>query len=110
MNRHPFPVSRRAVLGALGATAAAFAVPAFAQARYPARPIKLLVGYAPGGSVDMAARVAADILSARLGATVVVENLAGAAGVVAAQRAVSSPADGYTLLAGSTTRWPPRPW
>ncbi|KQT11421.1 Bug family tripartite tricarboxylate transporter substrate binding protein [Ramlibacter sp. Leaf400] len=102
MNRHPSPVSRRAVLGALGATAAAFAVPAFAQARYPAKPIKLLVGYAPGGSVDMAARVAADILSAKLGATVVVENLAGAAGVVAAQRAVSSPADGYTLLAGSS--------
>jgi tripartite-type tricarboxylate transporter receptor subunit TctC len=64
--------------------------------------IKLLVGYAPGGSVAMAARVAADILSAKLSATVTVENLSGAAGVVAAQRVVTSPADGYTLLAGSS--------
>lgn len=102
MNHLPPSHSRRAALGALGATAFALAAPAFAQGGYPAKPIKLLVGYAPGGSVDMAARVAADILSAKLGATVVVENVTGAAGVVAAQRAVSSPADGYTLLAGSS--------
>lgn len=95
-------VSRRVVLSAIGAAAFCAAAPAFAQGTYPAKPIKLLVGYAPGGSVDMAARVAADILSAKLGATVVVENVTGAAGVVAAQRAVSSPADGYTLLAGSS--------
>jgi len=61
-----------------------------------------VVGYAPGGSVDMAARVTADILSARLNASVVVENVPGAAGVLAAQRVVSSAADGYTLLAGSS--------
>jgi tripartite-type tricarboxylate transporter receptor subunit TctC len=102
MDRLSPPVSRRAILGALGATAFSVAAPAFAQGSYPAKQIKLLVGYAPGGSVDMAARVAADILTAKLGATVVVENVAGAAGVVAAQRAVSSPADGYTLLAGSS--------
>jgi tripartite-type tricarboxylate transporter receptor subunit TctC len=95
-------VSRRAVLGALGATALSAAAPVLAQGSYPAKPIKLLVGYAPGGSVDMAARVAADILSAKLSATVTVENLSGAAGVVAAQRVVTSPADGYTLLAGSS--------
>lgn len=102
MDRLSRSVSRRAVLGVLGATAFSLAAPAFAQGGYPAKPIKLLVGYAPGGSVDMAARVTADILSAKLGATVVVENVAGAAGVVAAQRAVSSPADGYTLLVGSS--------
>lgn len=101
MDRDPSSVSRRAALGALGATAFSFA-PAFAQDVYPSKPIKLLVGYAPGGSVDMAARVAADILSAKLGGTVVVENLAGAAGVVAAQRTVTSRGDGYTLLAGSS--------
>jgi tripartite-type tricarboxylate transporter receptor subunit TctC len=93
--------SRRAALGALGAGALSFAAPGFAQ-NYPAKPIKLLVGYAPGGSVDMAARVIGDVLAARLNATVVVENVAGAAGVVAAQRAVNSPNDGYTLLAGSS--------
>lgn len=102
MNRlHPC-ASRRAVLAALGAAALCLAAPVVAQGGYPAKPIKLLVGYAPGGSVDMAARVAADILSAKLGATVVVENLTGAAGVLAAQRAVGSPADGYTLLVGSS--------
>jgi len=102
MHRLPPSFSRRAALGALGATALSVAAPGFAQGGYPAKPIKLLVGYAPGGSVDMAARVVADILSAKLGAAVVVENIAGAAGVVAAQRAVTSPADGYTLLAGSS--------
>jgi tripartite-type tricarboxylate transporter receptor subunit TctC len=94
--------SRRSVLGNLGAMALSMAAPSFAQSRYPEKPIKLLVGYAPGGSVDMAARVVADILTAKLGTTVVVENVSGAAGVVAAQRIVTSPADGYTLLAGSS--------
>jgi tripartite-type tricarboxylate transporter receptor subunit TctC len=99
---HAASFSRRAVLGLVGSSALSLTGRAFAQGGYPAKPIRLLVGYAPGGSVDMAARVAADILSAKLGATVMVENVAGAAGVVAAQRAVASPADGYTLLAGSS--------
>jgi tripartite-type tricarboxylate transporter receptor subunit TctC len=95
-------LSRRLALTALAAAAFAHTAPGHAQAAYPARPIKLMVGYAPGGSVDMAARVVADILAAKLNATVVVENVAGAAGVVAAQRMVTSPADGYTLLVGSS--------
>lgn len=94
--------SRRLTLAALGATAITYAMPVRAQAYYPSRPIKLVVGYAPGGSVDMAARVAADILTSKLGATVVVENVSGAAGVLAAQRVASSEADGYTLLVGSS--------
>ena len=98
----PASLSRRTALASLGAAGLALALPGQAQGRYPEKPIKLLVGYAPGGSVDMAARVVADILTAKLGATVVVENVAGAAGVVAAQRAVSSAHDGYTLLAGSS--------
>lgn len=76
--------------------------PAQADPQYPAKPIKLVIGYAPGGSVDMAGRIVADILSNKLGATVVVENQPGAAGTIAAQRVVNSPADGYTLLAGSS--------
>ena len=101
---HPIlPLSRRAAIAALGAAALAGAVsPALAQGGFPAKPIRIVVGYAPGGSVDMAARVVADILSAKLGATVVVDNVAGAAGIVAAQRVVSSAPDGYTLLAGSS--------
>ena len=93
--------SRRAALISLGAATAALAAPAHAQAAYPSRPIRMVVGYAPGGAVDMAARVVADLLTARLGTTVV-ENVPGAAGVIAAQRVVSSPADGYTLLTGSS--------
>lgn len=75
--------------------------PVWAQG-YPAKPIKMIVGYAPGGSVDMAARIAADVIAGQMGATVVVDNQSGAAGTVAAQRVVNSPADGYTLLAGSS--------
>ena len=95
-------VSRRLLL----ASAAALAVtPLWAQPSqpsYPSKPIRLVIGYAPGGSVDMVGRVIADILTKHLDATVVVENQAGAAGVIAAQRVVSSKADGYTLLAGSS--------
>lgn len=79
-----------------------FCLPSYAATSYPSKPIRMVVGYAPGGSVDMAARVIADALTARLGVSVVVDNLAGAAGAVAAQRVVSSAADGYTLLVGSS--------
>ncbi|MGQ3001028.1 MAG: Bug family tripartite tricarboxylate transporter substrate binding protein [Hydrogenophaga sp.] len=101
---HPLlSFSRRAAIAALGATAlVGVASPALAQGTYPTKPIRIVVGYAPGGSVDMAARVVADVLTAKLGTTVVVENVSGAAGIVAAQRVVNSPADGYTLLAGSS--------
>jgi tripartite-type tricarboxylate transporter receptor subunit TctC len=101
---HPLlSFSRRAAIAALGATAlVGVASPALAQGAYPTKPIRIVVGYAPGGSVDMAARVVADVLTAKLGTTVVVENVSGAAGIVAAQRVVNSPADGYTLLAGSS--------
>lgn len=93
--------TRRTALAALLATCAA-TLPVAAQTTYPSKPIKLVVGYAPGGSVDMAARVVADMLQAKMGATVVVENVPGAAGVVAAQRVVNSAADGYTLMVGSS--------
>lgn len=102
MHPHAAPVRRRFALAALGLAVSGLWAPAWAQPAYPSKPIKLVVGYAPGGSVDMAARVVADILAAKLGATVVVDNVPGAAGVVAAQRVVSSVADGYTLLLGSS--------
>lgn len=100
---HTFTFDRRRLIqAALGLVAATSLTPVAAQPAYPIKPIRVVVGYAPGGSVDMAARVVADILSAKLGATVVVDNQAGAAGVVAAQRVVNSPPDGYTLLVGSS--------
>lgn len=68
---------------------------------YPSKPITMLVGYTPGGSVDLVARSVADELGKRLGQSVLVENAAGASGTIAAAKAVRAPADGYTLLMGS---------
>ena len=96
-------ITRRQWLATAGAgLAAASPLTSFAQSDYPSKTIRLVVGYPPGGSVDMAARVLADVLTARLPATVVVETVSGAAGTLAAQKVVTSPADGYTLLAGSS--------
>lgn len=100
-----FPTrSRRDALAALTALAGATVAPrASAQAdAYPSRPIRFVVGYPPGGSVDATARILAEPFGQAIGASIVVENQGGAAGVVAAQRVVGSPPDGYTLLVGSS--------
>jgi len=69
-----------------------------AQDAWPARPIKLLVGFAPGGSSDMVARLIATPLGERLGKAVVVENRAGAGGNIAAEAVAKASPDGYTLV------------
>lgn len=87
----------------LGAALAAL-VPCIASAQaYPHKPITLMVGYQPGGSVDLVARVIAPPLGKRLGQTIVIENAAGAGGTIAAGKVAAAPADGYTLLLGSTS-------
>jgi tripartite-type tricarboxylate transporter receptor subunit TctC len=75
----------------------AFSCAAGAQT-YPSKPIRLIVGYPPGGSGDFTSRIAADELSKDLGTAVIVENRAGAAGNIAAEAVAKAPADGYTLL------------
>jgi tripartite-type tricarboxylate transporter receptor subunit TctC len=65
---------------------------------YPSKPIRLIVGYPPGGSGDFTSRVAADELGKDLGANVVVENRPGAGGNIAAELVAKAPADGYTIL------------
>lgn len=65
---------------------------------YPVKPIKLVVGYPPGGSGDFTTRILADELTRELGQTVLVENRAGAGGLIAGEVVAKSPADGYTLL------------
>lgn len=80
-------------------TLALLVQPALAQ-DYPNRPLRLIVPFAPGGGNDTVARAVATQLSASLGQPVVVDNRAGAGGVVGAEMAAKAPADGYTLFLG----------
>lgn len=91
-------LQRRALLASALALAAPLAV---AQA-YPNKPIRLLVGYAAGGGVDAMARMLAQRLAPLLGQQVVVENRAGASGMIAAEAVARSAPDGYTLLMGES--------
>lgn len=88
------------ILIALLLAASALAVGAGAQS-YPARPIKLFVGYPPGGSGDFLTRIIADELSKNLGVAVVTENRPGAGATLASDIVAKAPADGYTLLNSS---------
>jgi tripartite-type tricarboxylate transporter receptor subunit TctC len=76
--------------------------PASAADPYPTRPLRLVVGFVPGGATDLVARIMGQWLSERLGQPVVIENKAGAGGNIAAQAVINAPPDGYTLLFVST--------
>lgn len=69
---------------------------------YPNKPIRMLVGFPPGGGVDIAARTLGQEISKSLGQPVIIENRAGAAGGIAAELAAKSAPDGYTLMMGNT--------
>jgi tripartite-type tricarboxylate transporter receptor subunit TctC len=88
---------------ALAATfAVAASTAAFAQA-WPAKPVRIIVPYAPGGSVDVVTRKMAAKLQEQTGQTFFVENKAGATGTIGIAATVQAPADGYTLVANDTT-------
>jgi len=74
---------------------------ASAAAPFPNKPLKIIVTAAPGGTTDIATRQLSDVLSKELGQTVVVENKAGGAGIIALQALVAAPADGYTMAMGN---------
>ena len=92
---------RRALL-AISLMQPALATPGLAQGWQPARPLRLVVPFAPGGSVDLAARLLAEPLAVRLGQSVVVENRTGAGGAIGADAVAKAPPDGLTLLWGSS--------
>ena len=74
-----------------------------AQADYPNKPIRLIIGFPPGGSTDIVGRIVAQKLGERLGQTIVVENKAGAGGTIGTELAAKAAPDGYTLTIGTTS-------
>ena len=91
-------MQRRTLLLATSVTALIGSGSALAQEPYPSKPIKLIVGFAPGGSSDITARLISDRLRAELGQPVVVENKPGAGGNIGSEAVVRAAPDGYILL------------
>ncbi len=80
------------------------AIEAAAQgAKYPDKPVKMVVGFSAGGGTDVVARILAQKMSESLGQTVVVENRSGASGLIAGEAVAKSAPDGYTLMMGTQT-------
>jgi tripartite-type tricarboxylate transporter receptor subunit TctC len=102
-NSKPFPL-RRHLIQAAAVTLCGLAGVGVAQAQaWPAKPIKIIVGFAPGGTTDVMARVMAQSLSEALGQSVVVDNKPGASGNIAAAEVIRAAADGYTFLLAPTS-------
>jgi len=103
-------VTRRAFIALIGGAAAAWplaaallpagisAIGAASAQTYPSRPITLVVPYPPGGATDAIARIIQDSMSQSLGQQIVIENIGGAGGMIAAGRAARAAPDGYTVL------------
>ena len=83
-------------------SSASFVKPAYAQQSWPQQPVTLVVGYAPGGTTDIIARIVATTLTAQTGQTFIVENKAGASSNIGAENVASSAANGTRFYVGST--------
>jgi len=92
----------------IAAVALALPMAVWAQAWPSAKPVTLIVPFTPGGNVDFAARLFATRLQQALKQSVIVENVAGAGGIVGVQKTVQSAPDGYTLLVGVDSPSPSR--
>jgi tripartite-type tricarboxylate transporter receptor subunit TctC len=94
---------RRAILGGVLAAPFVAAGARGADTAWPARPVRIVVPFAPGGSGDITARLVGRQIQLATGQNFVVENMAGGNGVVGTLAVLNAPADGYTLLLGTTT-------
>src|ERR1700726_426711 len=90
--------SRASLFGLICLASFAFGIAPSAAADYPNRPVRWIIGFPPGGSVDTVARIMSQALSERLGQQFVVENRAGSGGNIATEAAIHSTPDGYTLM------------
>jgi tripartite-type tricarboxylate transporter receptor subunit TctC len=90
-------LASRCLTGLLAATAL-FTCAAHAAERYPAKPIRAIVGYPPGGGTDLVGRMVGQKVAENFRQTVVIDNRAGASGMIGAELAAKSPPDGYTIL------------
>ncbi len=97
-----FTARRALTKCAVAAAALACVAGAWAQGAYPNRPVKIVVGQPAGSATDVTARAVAHFLSQELKQSFVVENKAGAGGIIATMQVVNSPPDGYTLLMSSS--------
>jgi tripartite-type tricarboxylate transporter receptor subunit TctC len=91
------PVNRRKFIAAASALASAASLPTWAQDKWPSKPIRLLVGFPPGGGADAMARLVASKLPEALGQPVIVDNKTGATGTICSETVARSAPDGYTL-------------
>jgi len=91
-------MQRRSFIQAAGAAAAALGAPSVFAQEWPTGPVRIVVGFPPGGGTDALARVVAQKLSVMWNQTVIVENKGGVAGVLAAEYVATQPSDGSTLL------------
>jgi len=86
-----------------GSLVLAAATATVAQQSYPSRPVRFVVAWAPGGSVDLIARVVGQKLGEQLGQQIVIDNRGGASGAIGTELAAKSAPDGYTLLVGAVS-------
>ncbi|HRO59629.1 MAG TPA: tripartite tricarboxylate transporter substrate binding protein [Burkholderiaceae bacterium] len=97
------PARRGLLKASIGAVLLGAALPSFAQAAYPERPIRLVLGFPPGGATDNSARLLAQKMGQLLGQPIVVENKPGASGSIAAEHVARSAPDGYTIFYTTST-------
>ena len=113
---NPRSITRRDFTTTLAAGAAVLAAPRVRAQAWPAKPIRVIVPYPPGGFTDVTARLVTQKLQERLGQTIVVDNKPGANGIIGVDAVAKSPPDGYTLAvviaahSANTTLYPKLPY